>query len=125
MTDRYTDLDLMLKVLNHNTWSNNTLLDLDSLGAGGSKEHLILFNTQIKLTDLNTKSELFRAISGISEYSYHNGDQRKTPIKIFNDEYQRLVNGGKINKSFFYDLRGKFKEYLTPVKGSDIEEDRS
>lgn len=43
---RITEKQLMMKLLNHNAWTNGSLLDFDSLGAsGGMGEHLILFNT--------------------------------------------------------------------------------
>lgn len=117
MSDRITDKDLVMKLLNHNAWTNGTILDLDSLGAGGSRLHLIHFNTQKYLGHLMTNRELWDLISSIGNYEYSNGLQRKTPIKVFQDEYDRLANGGKLNHSFMYDLRPSGSGYGKPIKG--------
>ena len=115
MTDRISDRDLYSKLYNHNAYSNHPL-DIDSLGAGGSKNHLVFFNTQNQLSYLMTNRELFDLLDTIGTYEYKTNQQRKTPVKVWADEYERIrdkvdyknniTTGGIINnKSFTYDLK--------------------
>jgi len=113
-----TEKMLYMKLYNHNAWTNGTLLDIDSLGASGDMgDHLILFNTQEYLCSLSTKSELWDFLGAIGTYEYKNGLQRKTPIKIFLDEYKRIDKGGKIDASFMYDLTHARNDFGKVVKG--------
>ena len=116
MTDRITDKDLVMRLLNHNAWTNGTILDVDSLGAGGSKQHLIHFNTQKYLGYLMSNRELYDLIKSIGEHE-DSSLQRKTPNRVFYDEYERLSKGGKLNHSFMYDLRPSGSGYGKPIKG--------
>lgn len=117
MTDRISDRDLYSKLYSHNAYSNHPL-DIDSLGAGGSKKHLVFFNTQNQLGYLMTNRELFDLLDTIGTYEYKTNQQRKTPLKIWDDEYERIrdkvdykdgkvikTSGDKINYSFTYDLK--------------------
>src|SRR3972149_635635 len=89
MSDRISDRDLYSKLYNHNAYTNHPL-DFDSLGAGGSKKHLVFFNTQNQLGHLMTNRELFDLLSTIGTYEYKTGQQRKNPIKIWQNEYERI-----------------------------------
>lgn len=119
--ERISDNRLYLKLMNHNAWTNGTLLDINSLGAGGSNNHLILANTQTKLGDLMPNSKLWDLIDSIGVYEYNNGLQRQEPIKEIMDEYSRLDKGGKYNHYFMRDLITKQqKPKMTPIKGADF-----
>lgn len=108
----------MMKLLNHNAWTNGPLLNIDSLGAGGSKEHLILFNTQQKLGHLMSNSELWDLIDSIGNYEHASGLQRNDdPIKIFEDEHLRIDKGGKVDKTFLYNLTQKQNGFGKVVRG--------
>jgi hypothetical protein len=98
--------------MNHNAWTNGTLLDIDSLGAGGSKHHLIIANTQTKLGNLMTNSELVDLIDSIGNYEQANGLQRNEPIKVFQDEERRLDNGGKYNYHVMQDFVENTLSYM-------------
>lgn len=122
MAERITDSRLYQKLMNHNAWTNGTLLDIDSLGAGGSKHHLIFANTQTKLGNLMSNSELWDLIDSIGNYEFTNGLQQKDePNKKFMDEYERLVKGGKYDYYFISDMIEK-AGYLahTPIRGDSL-----
>ncbi len=134
MTDRISDRDLYEELFSFNAWYNDPL-DIDSLGAGGNKNHLIFFNTQNQLGVLMTNRELFDLIRSISDYLYKTGKQRKKPIKLWHDEYERIktnvikvdnlkykrIPGGKLNHSFTYDLRKKLKPSIIDPIGSGFD----
>lgn len=104
MSDRITEKQLYMKLYNHNAYTKHPL-DIDSLGAsGGMGDHLIFFNTQNQLGPLMTKSQLWDLLGAIGTYEYQTGKQRKTPIKVWDDEYSRLDKGGKRDYSFTYNL---------------------
>lgn len=104
MSDRITEKMLYMKLYNHNAYSKHPL-DIDSLGAGGGMgEHLIFFGTQNKLGPLMTKSQLWDLIDAIGTYEYQTGQQKENPSQIWQEEYERIDNGGKLNRSFTYDL---------------------
>lgn len=104
--NRTTEKELMMKVLNHNAWTNGGLLEINSLGAGGGMgEHLIFLDTQNQLTPLLKPGDLMTVLSAIGTYDYKIGNQRKKPISIFLKEYERLRDGGKINHSFFHNFK--------------------
>lgn len=113
-----TELELMYKLLNHNAYTKGSILDLDSLGAGGSRRHLIYFNTQNYLGVLMSKTELWNLIDSIGKYDH---EYRKKPIGVFQDEYDRLSNGGKINHSFMYNLRPSGSGYGKKIQGENFE----
>ena len=110
--------------MNHNAWTNGTLLDIDSLGAGGSRYHLIIANTQTKLGNLMTNSELWDLIDSIGTYERANGLQRNEPIKVFQDEERRLDNGGKYNYHVMKDFTENmdFIEWGRPVFVNDAQQ---
>ena len=119
--ERISDSRLYLKLMNHNAWTNGTFLDIDSLGAGGSNNHLIIANTQTKIGDLMPNSKLWDLIDSVGVYESANGLQRKEPIKEIMDEYKRLDNGGKYNHYFMRDLIEKNqKQKMTPIKGDSF-----
>ena len=118
MSDRITEKDLMMKLVNHNQWTEDKILDFDSLGAGGSRLHLIVFNTQKYLGYLMTKPELWELLSSVSNFD---DTQKETPTKVFADEYERLASGGKLNSSFMYDLRPSGSGYGKPIMGKNYE----
>lgn len=107
MSDRISETKLYMKLYNHNAYTNHPL-DIDSLGAGGGMgEHLVFFGTQNQLGPLMTKSQLWDLLGAIGTYEYQTGRQRKTPIKVWDDEYKRIDKGGKRDYSFTYDLAKK------------------
>lgn len=61
-----------------NNWFN-TEIDIDGLGAGGRKNHLIIKGTQNKLTNLLSDSELIDYIRCLSEYLSRAKLQRSEP----------------------------------------------
>lgn len=120
MPERINDSRLYQKLMNHNAWTNGTLLDINNLGAGGSRRHLILANTQTKLGDLMTNSQLWDLINSIGEYEFANGLQRRDkPNDAFIKEYERLRDGGKYNYYFISDLL-KDKIKMQTVRGDSI-----
>ena len=100
-----TEKQLEMSLLNHNAFTKGIILDLDSCGAGGHKEHLILFNTQSQVSYLKTKTELDELIDSISNIDDANGMRFEEPNPLFYDEYNRLKNGGKVDQTFMYDMR--------------------
>lgn len=123
MSSRITEKDLMMKLLNHNAWTKGSLLDIDSLGAGGGNgDHLIFFNTQEKLGPLMSPGQLWYLIDSIGTYEYNNGLQIDSPNKVFLDEYTRLGDGGKLDSTFMYNLAQKEPEFLKIVMGKDFKE---
>jgi len=121
--ERISDSRLYCKLLNHNAWTNGTILDINSLGAGGSRNHLILANTQTKLGDLMTNSQLWDLIQSIGTFENSNGLQRENePLKKFIDEYTRLDKGGKVETSFIQETVQWIKSELVPVRGTDFGE---
>lgn len=122
MSERISDSRLYAKLMNHNAWTNGTLLDINSLGAGGSRNHLILANTQTKIGNLMTNSQLWDLIDSIGVYEIANGLQKKDePNKEIMAEYTRLDEGGKYDYYFISDMIEK-AGYLTmtPVKGDSL-----
>jgi hypothetical protein len=91
-----------MKLLNHNAWTNGTFLDIDSLGAGGSRYHLVIANTQKQLGHLMTNSQLWDLIDSIGNYEYANGLQRDDEIPELMEEYKRLADNekAKVDRSF-------------------------
>lgn len=120
MSERISDSRLYSKLMNHNAWTNGTLLDINSLGAGGSKNHLILANTQTKLGNLMTNSELWDLIDSIGTYESNNGLQKTDePNAEIMAECTRLDKGGKYNYHFISDLLEN-KISMEIVKGDAI-----
>lgn len=103
-----TESELYQVLMLHNAFTKNSILDVDSLGAGGSKMHLIIYNTQRNLTHLKTNKELIEVINSIGNFESFNGQTFDQPNTIFYDEYQRLRNGGKVNNQFmkYLDIHG-------------------
>lgn len=121
--ERISDIRLYRKLMNHNAWTNGTILDVNSLGAGGSRNHLIIANTQIQLSSLMTNSELWDLIGSIGTYENENGLQRENePLKQFMQEHKRLDNNGKVESSFIQDLIKDLKPFRTPIHGADFGE---
>jgi len=129
MPERITEKMLYMKLYNHNAYTNHPL-DIDSLGAGGGMgDHLIFLGTQNKLGPLMTKSQLWDLIGGIGDYEYQTTRQRKNPIKIWDDEYKRIDQGGKIDSGFIYDLvkkgiksniKNPVGEYIQPYQTEGV-----
>ncbi len=114
---RITDRQVYQKLYLHNAWTN-TPLDLDSLGAGGSRHHLIFFGTQTKLGHLMTNSEIWELIDSIGTFEYETIGNRPNPIKVWFDEYKRLNDEKqKVNHSFCYQLK-ELAIVQTKVKAS-------
>lgn len=69
-----------------------------------------------------TKSQLWDTLGAIGTYEYNNDLQRKTPIKVFLDEYYRLDHDGSVNPSFLYNLTRsqKIAEFGKVIKGKDF-----
>ncbi len=107
-----------MRLCNHNAWTEEKILDFDSLGAGGSRRHLIIFNTQKYLGYLMSKPQLWDLLGSISNFDQ---TQKKEPTKVFIDEYERLSNGGKVNSSFMYSLRPSGSGYGEPILGKNFE----
>lgn len=97
---RTTDRDLYWKLYNHNAFTKYPL-DVDGLGAGGSKKHLIFLGTQNKLGHLMTNSELWDLINSIGDFEYQTKQQLETPLIVWYNESHRLDNlKEKINYQF-------------------------
>jgi len=97
---RTTDRDLYWKLYNHNAFTRYPL-DIDGLGAGGSKKHLIFLGTQNKLGHLMTNSELWNLINSIGDYEYQTHQQLESSLKVWDEESHRLDNlKAKINYQF-------------------------
>ncbi len=127
MSERISDSKLYQKLMNHNAWTKGTLLDVNSLGAGGSKNHLILANIQTKIGNLMTNSQLWDLIDSIGSYEYANGLTKKelkesdTACQKIQKEYQRLSEGGKYNYHFISDMvKDAGVRPMTAVKGDDL-----
>lgn len=87
----------------HNAFTNYPL-DIDSLGAGGSKKHLVFAGTQHKLGNLMTPSELWDLIDSIGNYEYMAGSQRSEAIPMWEEECKRIDHENeKINHYFIYE----------------------
>ena len=105
MSERVTDNSLYSKLINYNANTKGTLLDINSLGAGGSRNHLIIANTQDKLGNLMTNSELWDLIDSIGSFEYANNLQIENSIPEFMEEYQRLQTPkAKADVCFIQDL---------------------
>ena len=100
-----TEKQVEMSLLNHNAFTKGVLLDLDSLGAGGSKEHLILFNTQKQVSWLMSNTELDELIDSIGVVERANDMTFDEANPLFYDEYNRLQNGGKVDATFMYDMQ--------------------
>ena len=107
-----TEKQLEMSLLNHNAFTKGMILDLDSCGAGGSKEHLIVFNTQQKISNLKTKTELDELIDSIGVIDDANGLRFDEANPLFYDEYNRLKNGGKVDQTFVYDMKNIVDETI-------------
>lgn len=122
MSDRITDQKLYMKLYNHNAWSDQPL-DIDSLGAGGSRNHLVFFNTQNYLGPLMTNSQLWDLLGAIGTYEYQTKRQRKTPVKVWLNEYERIQKKGeKIDYGFTYKLQKTIKPTIKHPIGSRFKE---
>ena len=99
-----TDAQVETALLNHNAFTKGMILDLNSCGAGGSKEHLILFNTQEQISYLMTKTELVELIRSIGNMDRANYIMFDEPNPLFYDEYNRVNKGGKVDARFMYDM---------------------
>ena len=111
-----TENQLQQFILNHNAFTKNCILDTDNLGAGGSKEKLVVFNTQINFTELKTKSELIEVIKLLDKFESFNNEHYEEPNPIFYNEFKRLQNGGKVDNQFMKNL--KIHNWLNDEYGS-------
>ena len=76
-------------------------IDTDALGAGGSKEYLIVKGTQTKLTSKRkTPNELIDDVRLLSTYLYSAGLQRKESKEIVTQwNLKRIKQTGDVNES--------------------------
>lgn len=120
MSDRITEQKLYMKLYNHNAFTKYPL-DIDALGAsGGMGDHLIFLGTQNKLGPLMTKSQLWDLIGAIGDFEYQTGNQLEEPIQVWQDEYNRISEGGKIEIFFASNLAKTHRPTLKhPIGVSD------
>lgn len=113
-----TESQLQQFLLNHNAFTKNCIIDTDNLGAGGSKEKLVVFNTQKNFTELKTKAELIEVIKLLGDFERFNNQYFEEPNPIFYDEFQRLKNGGTVNHQFmkYLDIHGWLQDEFSSRK---------